>query len=116
MLRFTRTHVVAAATHGQFKLVPELIRHIPDSWVLLYEKCPTIRNVPDTSAFEKKSAVESGLPDYWVILDCITFLTYRNLYLLLQDLCSFITNTNPILQASNPSLAFSEKTEDCWVV
>ena len=54
---------MAAATRGQFKRVPELIRHIPDRQVLLYEKCPTIRNVPDTSAFEK-SAVESCLPDY----------------------------------------------------
>ena len=54
---------MAAAMHGQFKRVPELIQHIPDSQVHLYEKCPTIWNVRDTSAFEK-SAVESGLPDY----------------------------------------------------
>ena len=61
--RFTHTHEMAAATRGQFKRVPELIRHILDSQVLSYEKCLTIRNVLDTSAFEK-SSVESGLLDH----------------------------------------------------
>ena len=61
-LRFMRMHEMSVATSGQFKRVPELIRHIPNRQVLLYEKCPTIQNVQDTSAFEK-SSVESGLPD-----------------------------------------------------
>ena len=54
---------MAAATRGQFKCVPELIRHIPDSRILLYEKFQTIWNVPDTSTFEK-SVIESGMPDH----------------------------------------------------
>ena len=52
-LRFMRMHEMSVAMSGQFKRVPELIWHIPNRRVLLYEKCPTIQNVQELRHLKK---------------------------------------------------------------